>query len=241
MQALFISDLHLTAEHPQTLTALDAFLAGPAHRADHLFVLGDLFEYWAGDDDDSSFNNRVAAAFRNCADRGTQIRFLAGNRDFLLGSAFACRAGMELIPDPYLFVCGELRLLLSHGDQLCTDDASYQAYRKQVRDPAWQAAFLARPLSERKAFIVGLREHSTREKGSKASAIMDVNDDAVRALLRAYDYPVLIHGHTHRPARHQLEVDGRDCERHVLAEWDAHAHYLHCDGRKLAAFSCRSD
>lgn len=235
MQALFVSDLHLAEEHPETTAAFLAFLAGPARGAPALYILGDLFEYWAGDDDgDAALNRRVAEALRSLSASGSAIHFIAGNRDFLLGEAYAARAGMALLADPYPLRLGSVDVLLSHGDALCTDDLAYQAYRRQVRDPAWQAAFLARPLAERKAFIDSLRSRSEQAKREKEMAIMDVNRSAVEALLREHAYPTLIHGHTHRPARHEHLVDGRRCERWVLADWHGTAPYLAFDGERFS-------
>lgn len=235
MRLLFISDLHLSEDHPETVAAFLAFLAGPAREARALYILGDLFEYWAGDDDgDAPLNRDIANALAATARAGTAIHFMPGNRDFLLGADYAARAGMDILPDPWLLQTGGSRLLLSHGDILCTDDAAYQAYRAQVRDPAWQAAFLARPLSERKALIDNLRRLSTAENARKSMEIMDVNADAVAALLRAHHYPTLIHGHTHRPAHHRIQIDGHACSRHVLADWHGSAPYLTFDGQQLS-------
>ncbi len=235
LQALFISDLHLAEERPDTTAAFLAFLAGPARGVPALYILGDLFEYWAGDDDgDAPLNRRVADALRELAASGSRICFIAGNRDFLLGEAYAAQAGMHLLPDPCLLRIGTREILLSHGDALCVDDVAYQSYRRQVRDPAWQAAFLARPLAERKAFIDSLRSRSEAAKQEKAMAIMDVSAPAVDALLREHGYPTLIHGHTHRPARHQHRVDGRACERWVLADWHGTAPYLAFDGERFS-------
>jgi UDP-2,3-diacylglucosamine hydrolase len=235
MQALFVSDLHLTEEHPETTAAFLAFLAGPARGVPALYILGDLFEYWAGDDDgDAPLNRRIAEALHSLSASGSAIHFIAGNRDFLLGEAYAARAGMTLLPDPCPLRLGSVDVLLSHGDALCTDDLAYQAYRRQVRDPAWQAAFLARPLAERKAFIDSLRSRSEQAKREKEMAIMDVNRSAVEALLREHAYPTLIHGHTHRPARHEHLVDGRRCERWVLADWHGTAPYLAFDGERFS-------
>lgn len=233
MQALFIADLHLAEERPETVEAFLAFLAGPARTAPALYILGDLFEYWAGDDDDAPLSLRVADALHTLAETGTRVHFMAGNRDFLLGPAYAGRAGLILLPDPCVLELDGQRLLLSHGDLLCTDDTAYQAYRRQVRDPAWQAAFLARPLAERKAFIESLRQRSEAGKREKPMAIMDVNRAAVETLLREHGYPILVHGHTHRPARHDLLIDGRPCQRWVLADWHGEARYLAFDGGRL--------
>ena len=228
--ALFISDLHLSDAQPDTLRVFMSFLRGPARSAEALYILGDLFEYWAGDDDlDAPLRRTVRDALTDLSRAGGSIFFLAGNRDFLLGNAFAQAARIELLPDPTLIEIAGQAVLLTHGDTLCTDDHAYQAYRKQVRDPAWQSAFLARPLAERKQIIEGLRQQSEAAKQVKATAIMDVNPSAVAALLREYAYPVLLHGHTHRPAHHRLRVDGRDCERWVLEDWHNDAPYIRWD------------
>jgi UDP-2,3-diacylglucosamine hydrolase len=234
VETLFISDLHLAEERPALTAIFEAFLQGPCRKAEALYILGDLFEYWAGDDDgDAPLNGRVAQALAAAAERELAIHFMAGNRDFLLGPAYARRARMTLLPDPSELMVHGLRLLLMHGDSLCTDDAAYQTYRRQVREPAYQAAFLAQPLAARRAFIEQLRQKSEAAKREKAAEIMDVNAEAVAQTLRQHDYPVLIHGHTHRPAHHRLEVDGHACERWVLADWHDSAPYLAWTGSTL--------
>ena len=241
LPALFISDLHLTEDEPANVAAFLAFLQGSAREAASLFILGDLFEYWAGDDDlETPFNAGIAAAIRALADAGTAVFFMTGNRDLLAGADFASAIGATLLQDPARVRFGDRDdndgadapvLLLAHGDALCTDDLAYQAFRRQVRDAAWQAGFLAQPLAARKAFIAGLRQKSEAAKAEKAMEIMDVNADAVAALLREHGYPTLVHGHTHRPATHRLTVDGRDCVRRVLPDWRGHACWLRWDGR----------
>jgi UDP-2,3-diacylglucosamine hydrolase len=227
MSVLFISDLHLCEERPATTRAFRAFLAGPARAARTVYILGDLFEYWVGDDDgEAPFNRQVSEALAALAASGVDVFLLAGNRDFLVGERFARQAGLRLLADPTLIELTGRRVLLTHGDTLCTDDRAYQAYRVQVRDAAWQRSFLARPLSERRHIVEDLRRRSEAAKRDKASEIMDVNGGAVDALLREWGYPTLIHGHTHRPARHLHEVDGHPCERWVLADWDDDAPYL---------------
>ncbi|AVZ78726.1 UDP-2,3-diacylglucosamine diphosphatase [Zoogloeaceae bacteirum Par-f-2] len=235
MRALFISDLHLAEERPDTTAAFLAFLAGPARGVPALYILGDLFEYWAGDDDGNApLNRAMAEALRGLAESGCAIYFMPGNRDFLLGADYAAQAGMRLLPDPFLLRLGHHDLLLSHGDALCTDDLAYQTYRRQVRDPGWQAGFLSRPLAERKAFIDHLRIRSEQAKREKDLTIMDVNRAAVEALLRKHGYPTLIHGHTHRPACHEHRVDDRLCRRWVLADWHGTAPYLAFDGERFS-------
>ena len=243
LPALFISDLHLSEDEPANADAFLGFLQGPARAAASLFILGDLFEYWAGDDDLATpFNARIAAAIRELADTGTAVFFMTGNRDLLAGQAFADAIGATLLDDPARVRFGDRDdgdgadapvLLLAHGDALCTDDLAYQAYRRQVRDPAWQAGFLAQPLAARKAFIASLRQKSEAAKAEKAMEIMDVNADAVAALLREHGYPTLVHGHTHRPDCHRFQLDGRDCVRHVLADWHGAARWLAFDGTRF--------
>lgn len=241
MKALFISDLHLCDERPATVRAFVAFVRGPARGADALYILGDLFEYWAGDDDDTPLGRLVAAELDALSDAGTAVFFVAGNRDFLLAERFARAAGITLLPDPTVIDLDGRRLLLSHGDALCTDDVGYQRFRTQVRDPAWQRGFLEQPLAERKRFIEDVRRRSIAAKADKAVEIMDVNPAAVTALLRSHGLPTLIHGHTHRPARHEHVVDGRTCERWVLADWEDEARYLACDGGTLEARRHRAE
>jgi len=231
---LFISDLHLAEETPDTVRAFFAFLQGPARRARRLFILGDLFEYWAGDDDiGGPFNATVCEHLQDTVDAGVDIAFLAGNRDFLIGDAFARRTGVNLLAEPTPIVTAGRKAMLMHGDTLCTDDHNYQAFRAQVRDPAWQAAFLARPLDERKALIAQMRERSEAIKQSTAMAIMDVNPDAVSTFFRTHDCELLIHGHTHRPATHRVTVDGQPRERWVLADWHGSAPHLSTEGGTL--------
>ncbi len=227
---LFISDLHLSAKEPQAARLFRHFMQRIAPGADALYILGDLFEYWAGDDDLSDpFHESIVHALQKLAANGTRIYLMHGNRDLLMGQALASACSAKLLSDPVLLDLYGTATLISHGDALCTDDAAYQAFRTQVRDTQWQRTFLARPLAERKAFIEGLRWQSTQEKQTKSIDIMDVNTDAVAALLREYDYPRLIHGHTHRPKHHQHLVDGHACERWVLGDWHDEGNFLRCD------------
>ncbi|MFA6178655.1 MAG: UDP-2,3-diacylglucosamine diphosphatase [Candidatus Methylopumilus sp.] len=219
--SLFISDLHLCSSRPGITQQFLTFLSTSAPQADALYVLGDLFEYWAGDDDlGDTHHQAIVAAFKTLRDTGTAIYFMHGNRDFLIAQKFAQAAGMQILDDPTLLKLYGHQVLLSHGDALCTDDTSYQQFRQQVRNPAWQKSFLEQPLSARKAQIEALRQRSENEKSQKSLAIMDVNAEAVTAIMREHHYPqFLIHGHTHRPARHLLSVDGHSCQRWVLGDW----------------------
>lgn len=223
MTDLFISDLHLSPHEPGIERLFLEFLAGPARRATRLTILGDLFDYWAGDDVlrdlADPFSVRIVAALRDLSGCGVRVDFLAGNRDFLAGDDFAAAAGLTLLPDPTVRNIGGLTTLLSHGDALCTDDLTYQRFRAQVREPAWRNAFLARPLAARKREIEALRARSEVEKQIKPLAIMDVNAAAVVAALADHGAQAMIHGHTHRPGRHEHLVAGKPSVRWVLGDW----------------------
>ena len=228
--ALFVSDLHLCSARSAISRVFLDFLAREARQAAALYILGDLFEYWAGDDDLADpFNAAVCAGLKGLVASGTRLYFIPGNRDFLVGDEFARASGATLLPEPHLIDCAGSATLLLHGDTLCSDDAGYQEFRSRVRSAAWRDSFLAQPLAERKAQIEALRQKSEHEKQIKPAAIMDVNAAAVAATLRSYGYPRLIHGHTHRPARHLHDVDGHTCERWVLPAWDEDGGYLRCD------------
>lgn len=223
---LFISDLHLSPDHPDITAAFRRFVCDHAPHAEVVYILGDLFEYWAGDDDlGDPFHAEIVAALRTIP----QLFIMRGNRDVLLGTAFAEATGATLLDDPTLMDLYGTPTLLSHGDLLCTDDHAYQQFRAQIRSAAFQQPFLAQPLAERKAYIAQLRARSQQENQQKPSAIMDINDLAVAELLRQHGYPHLIHGHTHRPNCHQHPVDGHICQRWVLADWHAQGMALRCD------------
>ena len=227
---LFISDLHLAEAQPRVAQAFLRFLKHTAPQAEALYILGDLFDAWAGDDDLADpFHQRLVKALAKLSAAGTLLFLMHGNRDLLMGAELAQACGATLLTDPVLIDLYGTSTLLSHGDQLCTDDRAYQAYRKQVHDPAWQKQFLAQPLAARKAFIAQLREHTRGEKQKKDVEIMDVNNAAVIALLREHHYPNLIHGHTHRAGHHTLHVDGNTCERWVLGDWDTLPNALICE------------
>ena len=222
-RSLYISDLHLSEDRPEANERFFAFMEGEAASADELYVLGDFFEYWVGDDDlDDPFNAVVAGFFRRFTGAGRRLFVLHGNRDFLVGERFARETGATLLEDPALV--GDT--LLMHGDTLCTDDLDYQRWRRTARSADWQREFLAKPLAERRRVVRGLREKSKEVIQAKPADIMDVNAEAVREALRRYGAVRLIHGHTHRPGHHRLEVDGRRCERWVLPDWYAAGGYL---------------
>ncbi len=225
--ALFISDLHLTEERPAANEQFIAFLEAKAPLARALYILGDFFEYWIGDDDlDDPFNAVMAALLRRVSAAGVALYFMHGNRDFLVGERFCAATGAELLPDPSVHEIGGVRTLLAHGDTLCIDDADYQSWRRIARSAQWQREFLAKPRSERLALIRGLREKSKAVVQAKPADIMDVNDAAVVREMQAHGVRRLVHGHTHRPGRHALRVDGLPAERWVLPDWYGAGGYL---------------
>jgi UDP-2,3-diacylglucosamine hydrolase len=220
MNTLFISDLHLSEERPHTTAAFFAFLANKAAACDQLYILGDFFDAWIGDDDDRPFAEEVAQALKNIAAKGVQIFFQHGNRDFLLGENYAARCGMQLLPALQIIEREGQRYLLAHGDQFCTHDSAYQQFRTLVRNSEWQQDFLAKPIAERRAIAAQLRAKSKEANSMKAEDIMDVTPSEIMNVLIEQQCNTLIHGHTHRPARHPLTLpDGSAAERIVLGDW----------------------
>ena len=220
--ALFISDLHLQESHPRTAEAFFRFLAERASKAGALYLLGDIFEYWAGDDDLATpFHQRVLDALRELSALGVAVYWMAGNRDFLVGQDFARAAGLTLLPDPHDITNAGHSIALVHGDAQCTGDLNYMAFRAQVREPAWQRQFLGMPLAQRKAIIAGLRQTSQQAHTEKSYEIMDVTPEAIAALHADSKAGVIIHGHTHRPALHRDPDTGR--RRYVLPDWELDA------------------
>lgn len=236
---LFISDLHLCDSRPHITTAFIEFLEHTAVKAQALYILGDLFEYWAGDDTIEVGAQRASIDALRRLSKNVPVFFMAGNRDFLIGDGFSKATGITIMPDPSLITLYGKPVLLSHGDALCTDDTAYQAFRTEVRSQTWQNQFLSQPLETRIAFIEQLRAKSEQEKSTKSMQIMDVNAAAVEHLLSQYDYPPLfIHGHTHRPNTHVYHLAGHVCERWVLGDWYEQGSYLMlttdgCYSRKL--------
>ena len=219
MATLLISDLHLDPARPAMLDAFERLLAGPARDAEALYILGDLFEAWVGDDEDVDLADRAAVAIRGLSDCGVPVAFQHGNRDFLLGDGFAARCGMRLLREVAVETIAGQPTLLLHGDSLCVDDVAYLAFRRQVRDPAWQRQFLARPLAERRAFAAAARAESARHTAGTAPVLMDVSSEAVRTALRDAGVARVVHGHTHRPALHAFDLDGSTATRCVLPDW----------------------
>ena len=219
MLTLFASDLHLHRDRPASLAAFVRLVRGAARRADTLYLLGDVFDQWLGDDDTTPPHPEVEEELRRLCDAGTRIAFVAGNHDFLVGSDFAARTGVVLLDEVTVIDLEGRRTIIAHGDQLCTGDIDYQAFRTHARDPAVQREFLALALEERARMAARLRHRSRELTALKPDDIMDVTPNAVEALLREHRADDLIHGHTHRPATHHLTVAGRVCRRIVLADW----------------------
>ena len=245
MSTLFVSDLHLDPARPEITALFLRFLQREAASADALYILGDLFEAWVGDDDPSSTGQQVADGLRRLADAGVPVYFVHGNRDFLVGQDYARRAGLCILPDPAVVSLYGEPVLVMHGDLLCTDDHAYQAFRAQTRDPHWQAMFLAQPLAARQAFAAQARQASMSRQqdmidGDRASfeAVTDVNPQAVEATLARFGVATLVHGHTHRPAMHAVRIGDREGRRIVLGDWYEQGSVLrvspgHCDLQAL--------
>jgi UDP-2,3-diacylglucosamine hydrolase len=244
MTTLFISDLHLDPERPEVTRLFGDFIDGEARGADALFILGDLFEAWVGDDDPSELSAFVATKLRALSDHGVPVCFQHGNRDFLVGRDLARRAGMTLLPENAVVMLYGRPVLLMHGDTLCTGDHAYQAFRAQTRAPAWRQQFLSQPLAARLAFAAQARaasqqrqqamKHDDREQ---FETVTDVSPAAVCETFARYGIDTMIHGHTHRPAIHAIDIDKRACERVVLGDWYTQGSVLRvdADGMQLSA------
>src|SRR5574340_403293 len=219
MTTLFVSDLHLDAARPQITQLFLKFLNNEARHADALYILGDFFEAWIGDDDPDPHPAEVMAGVRALTDSGVPVYFMHGNRDFLIGSGFAHKTACSLLEDPTRVILHGTPTLLMHGDTLCTDDLEYQKFRRQVHAPAWQSTFLAKPLAARREFAQQARAESQTRNASKPDYLMDVNHPEVERVMQKHDVRRLIHGHTHRPAVHRFSAGGRDLTRIVLGDW----------------------
>lgn len=238
MTQVFISDLHLDDIRPESTEQFYALLEGQCRGIEALYILGDLFEAWIGDDDDSSLALGVQGALAACSASGTRIFVQRGNRDFLLGTRFAETVGAQMLPDHAVITCAGEPALLMHGDLLCTRDTAYQAFRAQVQDPDWQRQMLSQSLAARRAFAEQARQgsqaHQQQLKAHRQlETITDVTPDEVLQTLQRYGVRRLIHGHTHRPARHAIEVNGQAAERIVLGDWYHQASSLIASGDQL--------
>ena len=220
-KALFIADLHLQPAMRKTTEAFLNFLQNQGKQAEQLYILGDLFEYWAGDDDmDSEALQVILSAIRQVADSGTSVYWLSGNRDFLTGDHFLEVTGAKALPELAVVDFGTAKVILAHGDAQCTDDTAYMQFRKMVRNPAWQQQFLAMPLAQRKAVIASFRQDSKKTNQEKSADIMDVNASVIADLFRETGASVMIHGHTHHPGRHVYRNEDGECVRLVLSDWN---------------------
>ena len=241
---LFISDLHLGPGQPETVALFLAFLRGPARGADALYILGDLFDAWIGDDYREAPIPQIQAALRACSDGGTRLLLMHGNRDFLIGEEFAAITGCELLADPSRVELADGPALLMHGDLLCSDDLAYQQARRQLRDPATIRHLLSLPVNERLALAADYRRRSGEATSLAAAEIMDVNQQTLEETMRRHRVTRLIHGHTHRPGHHRFTLDGRPAERWVLPQWEGgRGGYLAAtgDGLRAEPFPARAE
>lgn len=221
-KAVFLSDLHLSEEMPKTTQAFLDFLKNQEHQTERLYILGDLFQYWVGDDamENAPYLQTVTGAIKTLSDSGTSIFWICGNRDFLTGKKFLKATGATALKEPGILQAGDVRIAMVHGDALCTDDEAYMKFRAKVRNPFWRFFFLLIPLSRRKAIVANARKDSTKSNMAKSAKIMDVNSDAVKAVIVQTNADVLIHGHTHHPGNHIISLPNRDRHRLVLSDWD---------------------
>lgn len=229
---LFISDLHLSPTRPEVTNAFLTFLNTTAKNAESLYILGDFFDAWVGDDDDTQAYKAITVALKNYS-KSHSLFFMHGNRDFLIGDHFAKQAGVTLLDDPCTIELNGMPTLLMHGDSLCTQDKEYMAFRSMVRNPEWQQSFLQKSLDERKKIAEHIRATSQSMNSLKAKDIMDVTPSQVLKVMQSHSTPRLIHGHTHRPARHELSLNKKLAERIVLGDWHNSGWYLIADGKEL--------
>jgi len=229
MTALFISDLHLYHQRPAVTEAFRQFLRQDAVQADSLYILGDLFEAWIGDDDPDPHNRSIVTSLKALTDSGTRCFFIPGNRDFLVGDRFAAESGVSILNDGTQIDLYNQPVLLLHGDTLCTDDKGYQRFRRFVHHPATRAAFLALPVAPRRALAKRMRDQSMSTSSQKPEEIMDVNQAAVEQTMRDESVKILVHGHTHRPAAHRFKLAGSDVQRIVLGDWYSQGSILRWD------------
>jgi len=241
METLFISDLHLHEERPDITDAFFGFLKDQAYKADSLYILGDFFEVWIGDDFNSPLIQATKEALMMLAHHHTSLFIMHGNRDFLIADTFCRECNATLISDPTLITLQGRSALLMHGDTLCTDDTDYLQFRQMVRNPLWQAEFLSKPLPERKAIAKHLRDQSKKSATYKNQDIMDTNQQEVERVLESHNIELLIHGHTHRPAKHRISTQNLDAERIVLGDWDKYGWFLRADddGMALTQFAIK--
>ncbi len=237
----FISDLHLVSAKPHLTKLFHHYMQNIAPKSNKLFILGDLFEVWLGDDAQDEMSQQIVTALLNYSQNHGQLHVGHGNRDFLLGKTFAEQTGATLIEEPHHFEFNGKKISLIHGDSLCTDDKPYQQLRAMVRDPNWQNEFLSQTIEQRIAFAKQVQAQSANDKSEKSAEIMDVNQQAVESFFNQWNCDILIHGHTHRPKEHTHPINGVDKTRIVLSDWDKQGHYLQLDkaqGFSAYDFSC---
>ena len=222
MNRYFISDLHLDETRPHTTALFQSFVEElkENNQQTELYILGDLFESWIGDDYENELHNEVKATLQSLTGSGIKVFFLYGNRDFLIGENFLAETDIELIIDPFLLKSNGKSILLTHGDQMCIDDEEYQAFRSIVRNPDWQRDFLNFPISKRLKIAGETKDASKQSKQEKTMDIMDVNEEEVLRVFKQHEVNTMIHGHTHRPMKHELKIDGSLCSRYVLGDWN---------------------
>jgi UDP-2,3-diacylglucosamine hydrolase len=219
MTTYFIADLHLSPERPAITRAFDQFIEQRASKADALYILGDLFEAWIGDDDPSPLSRHVIAQLRQLSEGGTSVYFQHGNRDFLVAKRFSAQTGATLLPGIHLVELYGRQVLVLHGDAMCLEDVDYQKFRRKVRLPVVRWLLTRLPLKKRMQIAADWRARSTEQSSTKAAEIMDVSPREVERLMRDYGVYTMIHGHTHRPARHPLQIDDHSAERIVVGDW----------------------
>jgi UDP-2,3-diacylglucosamine hydrolase len=218
----FISDLHLDESKPKTTKLFHTFIKQIIKENindTEVYILGDLFESWIGDDYDNPFHDEIKLLLTSMSNSGVKVFFLFGNRDFLIGETFLSKTGIELLDDPALLTINEKRVLITHGDQMCLDDRDYQNFRAMVRNPEWQQEFLSFPISKRLKIAGEAKDASKQSKQEKVIEIMDVNEKAVAAIFNEHQIDLMIHGHTHRPMKHEIVLDGKTYYRYVLGDW----------------------
>ncbi len=243
MAILFVSDLHLHESRPASSLCFLDFLQQEARDADALYILGDLFESWIGDDAPHPYLSTIIAGLRQASESGLACYFAHGNRDFLIGEQFCAKSGVQLMVEPTVVSIYGQRVLLMHGDELCTDDEKYQKLRRTVRNPAIQSLFLKLPPKLRQSIWNRARNRSQTSAMQKAESIMDVNQQTVRQIMQQHDVKMLIHGHTHRPHVHELDIDGQPATRIVLGDWYEQGSVLvwNADGPTLKAIEFQQE
>jgi len=229
MSTLFISDLHLSAEHTDTIELFQEFMSLRACHSSSLYILGDLFEVWVGDDYIDTKLLPVIDALKEYTQLGNRLFIMHGNRDFLMAEQFEVLTGGTILPDPYVITLNGVQTALSHGDMFCTDDVVYQAFKAKVRTPEWQQAFLAQSIEKRREYAAAVRDKSKTHTSTKPHEIMDTNQSSINQLMLDLSVTQLIHGHTHRPNLHQFTLDNRPMSRYVLGDWYNQGSVLECD------------